>query len=42
MTVYITKQEVEEMRNKVIDEATGMTELDLFEWRHSNEDWRVS
>ena len=42
MSVFISKQEIEKMKENVIDEETGMTELDLFEWNHCNEDWRIA
>ena len=41
MTVFVSKEDIEKMRNNVLDRETGMTELDLFEWNHSNEDWEV-
>ena len=39
--IFISKAEIEQMKKKVIDPQTGMTEFDLFEWNHSNEDWEV-
>ena len=38
MAVFITKKEIEEMKKKVIDKETGMTEYDLFENQHCYED----
>lgn len=36
--VYITKAELDAMNHNVIDDDTGMTALDLFEWEHAYED----
>lgn len=38
MTKYIKKSEIEKMANNVIDELTGMTELDYYEYRHPYDD----
>lgn len=32
MTKYVNKSEYERMENTIIDEETGMTELDYREW----------
>ena len=39
--VFITKQEIEKMKNTIIDFGTMMTEYDLFENQHCYEDWQV-
>lgn len=39
--VYITKAELKRMENNVIDEETGCTELDMFEWNHAYDEWVV-
>lgn len=39
--VFITRSELNQMGQNVIDEETGMTELDLFENDHAFEDWHV-
>lgn len=36
--VFIKRSELNEMSKAVIDEDTGMTELDLWEWRHSDDE----
>lgn len=41
MTVFISKEDVEKMKSNVLDEETGMTEFDLFEFNHCNEDWEI-
>ena len=32
--VYLTDEQVREMENTIIDEDTGMTEFDYWEWAH--------
>ena len=39
--VSITRSELNAMSENVIDSFTGMTEMDLFEWNHCNEDWKI-
>lgn len=39
--VFITRQEIEKMKNTIIDFGTDMTEYDLFENQHCYEDWQV-
>lgn len=41
MTVFISRQEIEKMKKNILDEETGMTEFDLFEFNHANEDWVI-
>ena len=38
MAIFISKQEKEEMEKTTIDEETGMTKWDWFEWNHAYED----
>lgn len=35
---FVKRSEIERMANNVIDELTGMTELDYYEWCHPYED----
>ena len=39
--IFISKAEIEQMKKKVIDPQTGMTELDLFEYNHCYEDVEI-
>ena len=39
--IILSKQEAERMKRHIIEPITGMTEMDLFEWRHSCEDWQI-
>ena len=39
--IFINRSELNKMRNNVIDQTSGMTELDLFELRHASEDWKI-
>ena len=39
--IFINRSEIERMNNNVIDQETGMTELDLFESQHCYEDWKI-
>lgn len=39
--VFITRKELKEMERIVLDEETGMTALDLWEWQHSYDDVEV-
>lgn len=39
--VFITRKELKEMERIVLDEETGMTALDLWEWQHSYDDIEV-
>lgn len=39
--VFITRQEIEKMKNTIIDFSTDMTEYDLFENQHCYEEWQV-
>ena len=39
--VYITKSELERLAQIVVDEETGMTALDYWEWSHSLDDIEV-
>lgn len=39
--VTITRSEINKMEKHVIDEETGMTEMDLFENQHCFEDWNI-
>jgi hypothetical protein len=39
--VFITREEIEKMKNTIIDFGTMMTEYDLFENQHCYEDWQV-
>lgn len=39
--VFITRKELKEMKRIVLDEETGMTALDLWEWQHSYDDIEV-
>lgn len=41
MTVFISREDIEKMKGNVLDEETGMTEMDLFEYNHCNEDWEI-
>ena len=33
-TIYLTDEQVRKMENTIIDEETGMTEFDYWEWSH--------
>ena len=39
--VFITREEIEKMKNTIIDFSTDMAEYDLFENQHCYEDWQV-
>lgn len=39
--VVIKRSEINRMKKNIIDTETEMTELDYFEWTHSNEDWQI-
>lgn len=39
--VIIKRSEINRMKKNIIDTETEMTELDYFEWTHSNEDWQI-
>lgn len=39
--VTITRSKLDEMERTIIDEETGMTALDLFEYNHAEEDWNI-
>lgn len=41
MTRYIKKSELEKMKNTIIDDETGMTELDYAEWSNPYQDWVI-
>lgn len=34
MKIYLTKKQIENMENSIVDEETGMTEFDYWEWSH--------
>lgn len=38
MTKYMAQKEYDRMLNTVLDEETGMTEMDLYEWWHPYDD----
>ena len=39
--IILSKEEVKKMENNILDKETGMTEMDLFEYNHCYEDWRI-
>ena len=39
--LVIKRSEINRMKKNIIDSETKMTELDYFEWAHSNEDWEI-
>lgn len=39
--VIIARSELERMEQIILDEETGMTALDLWEWQHSYDDVEV-
>ena len=39
--VIISRSELNEMAENVLDEETGLTEYDLFENQHCYEDWQI-
>ena len=39
--VVIARSEIVRMENHILDEETGMTELDYFEANNCYEDWQV-
>lgn len=39
--LIIKRSEINRMKKNIIDSETKMTELDYFEWIHSNEDWKI-
>lgn len=39
--VFVSRSELNAMKNTVVDRETGMTELDWFEAQHCNEDWKI-
>lgn len=40
-TIYIKRNEYEQMKNRIADEATGASEFDLFEFEHCYDDIRI-
>ena len=40
-TIYIKRNEYEQMRNRIADEATGASEFDIFEFEHYDDDIRI-
>ena len=41
MIRFITKSEIEQMAQNILDEETGMSDLDLVEWQGLCEDWVI-
>lgn len=39
--VFITRSEINRMKKNVIDNQTGMTEFDHFEYQNCYEDWEI-
>lgn len=39
--LFITRSELNKMRQNILDEETGLTEYDLFENEHCYEDWEI-
>lgn len=39
--ITISKAEIERMQNNILDQETEMSELDLFEYEHSFEEWVI-
>jgi len=40
--IILSKEEARRMEKNIIDPETEMSEMDLFEWQHCNEDWRIA
>ena len=39
--IFIKRSELNRMEKHILDDETGMTELDLFEYEHCFEDWQI-
>ena len=39
--VFITRSEINQMKENIIDEELGTTEFDIFENEHCYEDWEI-